>query len=287
MCRPEKPISTSNNALRELQEWLREQKKRIGQGYRALSVRAGCHATTLQRAAGGETVAPLRTVLKYARACDASREEAKRLWKEARYEETCRARGAETRLLPRPESLRGSDDLREALQVLHEKAGSPALRTMEVRAGEYGILPRSTAHRIVTKEAVPHSLPQLRAYLRACDLAEELWPRWESAWTRIRRYENQENTESSAALIASRTKDLVRAHYEVVPLPVTEIDISKLLDLASRRKLSRRERRGEARRTAALLEQVGSHLARQIFTIHDLQCRHEPCKPYVIRLKSG
>jgi hypothetical protein len=45
MCRPEKPLTTSNKALRELQEWLREQKDRTRQGYRALSVRAGCHAT--------------------------------------------------------------------------------------------------------------------------------------------------------------------------------------------------------------------------------------------------
>ncbi|MFJ3214229.1 hypothetical protein, partial [Streptomyces flaveolus] len=34
----------STKALRRLQEWLRDQRKRTRQGYRALAVRAGCHA---------------------------------------------------------------------------------------------------------------------------------------------------------------------------------------------------------------------------------------------------
>lgn len=102
MCRPEEPLTTSNKALRELQEWLREMRDRTGLGYRALSVRAGCHATTLQRAASGKTAPKLQTVLSYARACDASPEEARRLWKHARYEETRLARGGRGRPAPRP-----------------------------------------------------------------------------------------------------------------------------------------------------------------------------------------
>lgn len=192
MGRPEKPITTSSKALRELQEWLRVERARTGQGYRSLSVRAGCHATTLQRAASGETVPKLSVVLGYARACDASSDEARRLWKQARYEASRMARGRRGHPAPRPEFIRDFVDLGAALVDLYEKAGSPAQRTMEQRAGSYGVLPRSTARRIVNKQAVPHDLPQFLAYLRACEVPEADWPRWETAWTRAWRYEKQD-----------------------------------------------------------------------------------------------
>ncbi|MGW6493200.1 helix-turn-helix domain-containing protein [Streptomyces sp. NPDC055056] len=193
MCRPEKQITTNNKALRELQEWLRSQRKLSQQGYRALSVRAGCHATTLQRAASGLNVPKLPTVLKYARACDASPEEARILWRRARYEQTRRARGGRSLSAPRPELIRDFVDLSAALQDLHEKAGSPPLRTMEQRAGGYGALPRSTAHRILTKQTMPHSLHQFQAYLRSCEVAEAERPIWEAAWTRAWRHERQQD----------------------------------------------------------------------------------------------
>ncbi|MFG3207856.1 helix-turn-helix domain-containing protein [Streptomyces sp. NPDC048192] len=193
MCRPERPLTTSNKALRELQEWLREQRKRTRQGYRALSVRAGCHATTLQRAASGETVPKLQTVLNYARACDAPPEEARLLWKRARYEETRLARAGRGRPAPRPAFIRDFVDLGAALVELYEKAGSPPLRTMEQRAGGYGALPRSSAHRIVNKQAMPHGLRQFQAYLRACEVPEAEWPDWEAAWTRAWRHEKHDD----------------------------------------------------------------------------------------------
>jgi transcriptional regulator with XRE-family HTH domain len=201
--RPEKPITTGNKALRELAEWLREQRKRTRQGYRALSVRAGCHATTLQRAASGESVPKLQTVLNYARACDASPEEARHLWKRARYEETRRARGGRGLPSPRPVLIRDFVDMSAALQDLYEKAGSPALRTMEQRAGGYGTLPRSTAHRIVSKQAIPRSLPQLRGYLRACEVPETDWPGWERAWTRAWRHEKHDDFAMPSVLLVS------------------------------------------------------------------------------------
>ncbi|WP_432029858.1 helix-turn-helix domain-containing protein [Streptomyces sp. 1222.5] len=193
MCRPEKPITTSNEALRELQEWLRDQRDRTRQGYRALSIRAGCHATTLQRAASGENVPKLQTVLDYARACDASPDEARRLWRRARYEQTRQSRGGRGLPVPRPEFIRDFVDLSAAMQDLYEKAGSPTLRAMEQRAGGFGVLPRSTAHRIVTKQAMPHSLQQFQAYLRACEVPETDWPVWEAAWTRAWRHEKRDS----------------------------------------------------------------------------------------------
>ncbi|MGV9652187.1 helix-turn-helix domain-containing protein [Streptomyces sp. NPDC003554] len=191
--------------MRELAEWLRDQRKRTGQGYRALSVRAGFHATTLQRAASGENVPKLQTVLGYARACDASPEEARLLWKRARYEETRRARGGRGLPSPRPDFIRDFVDMSAALHDLYEKAGSPALRTMEQRAGNYGELPRSTLHRIVTKQAMPHSQRQFQAYLRACEVPEAEWPDWEAAWTRAWRHEKQDDFAARGAVTAAPT----------------------------------------------------------------------------------
>ncbi|MEV6535937.1 helix-turn-helix transcriptional regulator [Streptomyces sp. NPDC051639] len=200
MCRPEKPITTSNSALRDLQEWLREQRARTGQGYRTLSVRAGCHATTLQRAASGTSVPKLQTVLHYARACDASPDEARHLWKRARCEESRLARRGRGQPAPRKELIRDFADLGAALVDLYEVAGSPTLRTMEQRAGGFGALPRSTAHRIVNRQTIPHNLPQFQAYLRACEVPEVDWPHWEAAWTRAWRHEKQDDFLSLGSL---------------------------------------------------------------------------------------
>ncbi|WP_051798517.1 helix-turn-helix domain-containing protein [Streptomyces sp. NRRL S-337] len=215
MCRRQNPLTTSNKALYDLQQWLRDQRMHTGQSYRALSLRAGCHATTLQRAASGESVPKLQTVLNYARACDASPEEARRLWKRARYEHTRLLRGGRTVPAPRPELIRDFADLSAALRDLYEKAGSPSLRTLEQRAGQFGVLPRSTAHRIVTKQAMPHSRQQFQAYLRACEVCEPEWPAWEAAWTRAWRYEKQVDllsvvTEENAR--ASELASFVLAH---------------------------------------------------------------------------
>ncbi|MFI2620540.1 helix-turn-helix domain-containing protein [Streptomyces sp. NPDC018584] len=180
---------TDNRALRDLAEWLRAQRYRTGLGYRALAERAGCHATTLQRAVSGESVPKLQTVLSYARACDASPEEARRLWREARYEHTRRRRGGSRLPAPKPLYVRDFADLNAALLDLYEKAGSPALRTMEERAGRYGVLPRTTVHRIVHRQTMPRGLPQFRAYLKACEVSESDWQEWEAAWTRAWRHE--------------------------------------------------------------------------------------------------
>lgn len=192
MGRPEKPIVTTNAALRDLAVWLRERREGVGRpSYRELATRAGCHATTLQRAASGETVPRLVVVIAYAQACDASPGEAKRRWKQARYEE---ARTEHRRpKTPPPPFIRDLADLSAGLQDLYEKAGLPPVRTMEERAGRYGILPRSTAYRIRTKQAMPHSLDQFRGFLRACEVPKRDQAAWEQAWVRAWRHEKQDS----------------------------------------------------------------------------------------------
>lgn len=59
---------------------------------------------------------------------------------------------------------------------------------MEERAGRYGVLPRSTVHRIVHRQTMPRDLPQFRAYLRACEVPESDWQEWETAWARAWRH---------------------------------------------------------------------------------------------------
>ncbi|GGT58540.1 hypothetical protein GCM10010271_72530 [Streptomyces kurssanovii] len=139
----------------------------------------------------------------YARACDASPEYAKVLWRKARYEETRATRGGRSLSAPPPSLIRDHADLSVALLDLYEKAGSPALRLLERRAGEYGILPRSTAYRIVNRQVVPHSPAQFEAFLRACEVPEADHQEWKEAWARAWRHEKQ-----------------MEAAAEVVPDPV-------------------------------------------------------------------
>ncbi|MFJ9565944.1 helix-turn-helix domain-containing protein [Streptomyces fuscichromogenes] len=290
MCRRERPISTTNKALRELQEWLREQKARTGLDYRALSVQAGCHATTLQRAAAGDTVPTLPAVLNYARACDASPDEARLLWKAARYQETRMARGGRGQPAPRPEFIRDFVDLSAAMVELYERAGSPPLRTMEQRAGKYGVLPRSTAHRIVTKQAVPHNLPQFQAYLKACEVPEADWSVWESAWTRAWRYEKQEEDDSVVVPVVTRDGRRATGSYlgdlaklaavfpTPAPAPARDVDVVEGLVSARvprRRGASRRRNRAmraQVGRFVRMLDSLDGVSVDPVLTVHFKDC---------------
>ncbi|MGI5473308.1 helix-turn-helix domain-containing protein [Streptomyces sp. CA-132043] len=240
MGRREKPVVTSNSALRDLATWLREQRERVGRpSYRELAERAAtCHATTLQRAASGESVPKLSTVLAYARACDASPGEAKRRWKAARYEETRAAHGGGKLPTPRPELIRDVADLSAALAELYKKAGSPSMRTMEQQAGGLGLLPRSTAHRIVNKRAVPHDRRQFEAYLRACEVPETEWDAWQEAWARAWRHEKQDDVLAAGAPAAVggpangvRFSNSMRSHTSVDPL---ESDSGRYFEVTTR-----------------------------------------------------
>ncbi|MFI0779324.1 helix-turn-helix domain-containing protein [Streptomyces sp. NPDC021212] len=191
MGRTEKDITTANAALHELAQWLRDQRRSAGLNYRQLAERAGLHATTLQRVASGSSVPPRQSVLAYARGCDALAEEALRLWIRAR-QEHIRSHGRRGRQpAPSPALVRDFADLSAAMREQYENAGGPPLRVMEERAGGFGALPRSSAHRMVNKQAVPHCLDQFRAFLRACEVPEDDWKAWEDAWSRAWRFEKE------------------------------------------------------------------------------------------------
>ncbi|MFK8905894.1 helix-turn-helix domain-containing protein [Streptomyces sp. YS-3] len=202
MGRREKEITTPYAALRDLAEWLRDQRAHAKLTYRQLASRAGLHATTLQRAASGKSVPTLVAVLAYTRGCDGLPEEARRLWQRARREHIRADSRFSRQPAPRPGLVRDFTDLSAALRGLYEEACAPPLRLMEERAGGYGALPRSSAHRIVNKQTVPHCQEQYMAFLRACEVPPDMWKEWEDAWSRAWRLEKQEDAglaEGSAA----------------------------------------------------------------------------------------
>ncbi|WP_363325593.1 helix-turn-helix transcriptional regulator [uncultured Streptomyces sp.] len=216
MGRSEKEIDTASAALRDLAQWLRNQRARAGLTYRELADRAGMHATTLQRVASGNSVPRLVAVLAYARGCDASPAEARRLWQVARRQHVRSAAGAgrDRRPVPPARLVRDFADLSAALQWMYEEACAPPLRIMEQRAGQFGALPRSSAHRIVTRQTVPHSLEQFLAFLRACEIPVSRWKDWEEAWSRAWRFEKQEDAGLGEAWFAPASQPRPRISYD-------------------------------------------------------------------------
>ncbi|MFI2240008.1 hypothetical protein [Streptomyces chrestomyceticus] len=59
------------------------------------------------------------------------------------------------------------------------------METMERRAGSLGILPHSTAHRIVTRKTLPYTLAQFDAFLNACEVPMKRRAPWHAAWARV------------------------------------------------------------------------------------------------------
>ncbi|MFE6727816.1 BTAD domain-containing putative transcriptional regulator [Streptomyces californicus] len=183
MGRREKPIVTSNKALERLASWLRDHRAAGGWSYAQLAQQSGCHATTLQRAASGNQVPSARAVEAYARACGAPVSKALELWKQARAGEYYGV--VVGRSMPSPVYVRGLGQLKAGLHGLYVKAGRPAVRSMEERAGRWGKLPHSTAHRIVQGQTVPRDESQLIGFLTACDVPEAEHPLWVDAWRRV------------------------------------------------------------------------------------------------------
>ncbi|MER7709074.1 hypothetical protein ABTX83_00680 [Streptomyces werraensis] len=128
---------------------------------------------------------------------------------------------------------------------------------MEQRAGGFGHLPRSTAHRIVTKQAMPHSLQQFQAYLRACEVPEADWPDWEAAWTRAWRHEKRDGWLGSDVNLLMRRAlngSYVRAaqghtpRYNIVLIQSNGEEASAREDTHRRLRVSVRESPARARR---------------------------------------
>lgn len=183
MGRRELPIDNrASQPLRELAQWLRDQRKGIP--YRVLAERTDLNATTLSRAASGALLPRRAVVAAFAKACGASPDPALALWKRARREERRALRGPALSA-PRPHLIRDFADLAAALAELYEDAGAPPYRELE-KAGPYGVLPVSTARRITRKEALPRTQEQLVAFLEGCGVPARRHKEWIEAWERAR-----------------------------------------------------------------------------------------------------
>ncbi|MEU4181041.1 helix-turn-helix transcriptional regulator [Streptomyces sp. NPDC026589] len=153
-----------------LAQHLRDGLARRGLTYRELAVLTRYHPTSLQRAADGKQVPSWKVVEEFAKGCDMTVSQVRRLWLAARRERPGhRVLGS----APGVDQIYDASDLGVHLAALREKRGSPSYRLMEKRAesteAQFGRLPRSTAQRITARETTP-SLLQMQAFLIGCGL---------------------------------------------------------------------------------------------------------------------
>ncbi|WKE68702.1 helix-turn-helix transcriptional regulator [Streptomyces sp. WP-1] len=193
MGRTENPVLRPTSALGGLACYLRWCKARAGLTNKALAYRTKYSATTLQRASGGAVLPTLRVVLAYEAACGLADGEARALWLKARRAEGRRDRRRATSgrpgKAPRPDLIADRADMSHALADLRDRAGL-SYRAMERRVEERPELvqlSRSTAQRILTRQAFPTSQSQLMAVLHACAVPERTWGDWIRAWKKVHR----------------------------------------------------------------------------------------------------
>ncbi|WP_328834585.1 helix-turn-helix transcriptional regulator [Streptomyces europaeiscabiei] len=196
MGRPEKPIGRELKSNAQLAAFLRKRRAVGAWTYEELAEQSdGLSRQTLQRAAaGGMTVPSWPVVSAFIRATSPLREtdteldratkQAMDLWRKARYEQRQKtmSRRSEPPVLA---LVRSEADLAAVLVELYERSGAPSMKTMERRAGGLGILPHSTAHRIVTRKTLPYTLVQFDAFLNACDVTMQRRDPWYTMWARV------------------------------------------------------------------------------------------------------
>ncbi|WP_369212328.1 helix-turn-helix domain-containing protein [Streptomyces flavofungini] len=193
MARPEQPVSTTNEGLRELAEWLRESRRAAGVTHREMAEATGhtVSASTFSRATSGDRIPRLQVVEEYARACQASVRLARQYWQAARYVEHQRTHlPAKT---TEPDQVYTPAHLNEALKHLYYRAGAMPVLEMERRAGAHGQLPHSTVSRVLADKAM-FDYAQFLTFLRICDVTNGVeWERWRSAWQRARHHRDVEH----------------------------------------------------------------------------------------------
>ncbi|MFF0561522.1 hypothetical protein [Streptomyces sp. NPDC004266] len=181
--RPEAPVDHTNPALGRLAQFLRD--KRGSVPYRTLAERSRWGASSLKRAAAGKTLPTWDCVQGYLSACgvDSASEYRYALVLLQVAKDMYKSRPSRSVDRPRPDLVFDRADLSRALRSLYAVAGSPPIRAFSERAGTY-LLPRSTAHRIITGQAVPNDLFQYLGFLVACEVRDENLSAWFLAWSR-------------------------------------------------------------------------------------------------------
>ncbi|MFD5347741.1 helix-turn-helix domain-containing protein [Streptomyces anulatus] len=185
MGRPTNPVPNPETGVGRLAQHLRDGLARRGLTYRELAVLTRYHPTSLQRAADGKQVPSWKVVEEFAKGCDMTVSQVRRLWLAARRERPGhRVLGS----APGVDQIYDASDLGVHLAALREKKGSPSYRLMEKRAelteAQFGRLPRSTAQRITARETTP-SLLQMQAFLVGCGLPVGFHGPYVQAWQRM------------------------------------------------------------------------------------------------------
>ncbi|WP_328741279.1 helix-turn-helix domain-containing protein (plasmid) [Streptomyces erythrochromogenes] len=226
MGRPEKPVDQTVPELARLATFLRDERAKANRSYAVLADVAEVSAATLKRAAAGTSLPTWRTVRQYLRACYVKVPEpvyvrvagetfftdfyspefrqalhqAGDLWDLAE-EGVQEAENCRPRPMPTCRYVYDEADLSARLRELHAWARSPSAHAMEERAGEFGVLPHSTAHRIIKGKALPRRIDQLHGFLRACGLPESKWEDWITAWWQVDNIRSVQAVENKMHLI--------------------------------------------------------------------------------------
>ncbi|WHM41115.1 helix-turn-helix transcriptional regulator [Streptomyces sp. BPTC-684] len=198
MGRKEIPVDRTLKYNAQLALFLRRRRALSSCSYAELAEHCAYSRHTLQRAAaGGATVPPWPVVASFVRGVaealadeehpdetQKAMERAKSLWRKARYESRQKTQR------PRPEPpllafVRDEADVSAVLIELYERAGAPSMETMEKQAGGMGRLPHSTAHRIISRKALPSSYDQFSAFLDACEVRPAKRDPWYRMWDRV------------------------------------------------------------------------------------------------------
>ncbi|MFB7825339.1 helix-turn-helix domain-containing protein [Streptomyces hydrogenans] len=194
MGRRENCVAPCGKALGSLVAWLRTMRRHAGVSYEELAKRtavrrlpdgtvARCSADTLARAAAGQRVPKLRTVLAYAVACgtDADPREGERLWKRARYEETLPLREREGHA-KHVTYIQDFADLRIALIDLYRKDGSRPYEAIERDSG--GVLAHATVSRVINGSTGRPTREFVMAFAETCGVRGKALVDWGQAWDR-------------------------------------------------------------------------------------------------------
>ncbi|MFD4919287.1 helix-turn-helix domain-containing protein [Streptomyces virginiae] len=210
MPRPEKPIREAGPDLTRLAQHLRDCRRTARLTYDELAERTGKSASTLKRAASGESIPERQTVIAFVLGCVDGDGQipimngALYWWAEARIAE----RG-KLHQMPRPVHptlITTKGELSLALAHFYEATGAPSLRDLQLWAGGAHLLPLSTAARIVNRQALPASPQQLEAFLTACRVDKLNRHRMLKAWTLVtdpgRSRDDARKTAESARLSA-------------------------------------------------------------------------------------
>ncbi|WP_042407561.1 helix-turn-helix domain-containing protein [Streptacidiphilus carbonis] len=170
MCRNEAPVDLRIQAVGKLATYLRELREGAACTNAELAELLDVDVVTVRRAASGSMVPKRSFVQAWTELCGGKTDEAVALWRQARYQYRRITSGRPSTALPNPDLVSTPEMLSEALVELYERAGAPTYREMEQRGGQFGILPRNTARRIVLRQTLPVSEGQFRAFLDACEV---------------------------------------------------------------------------------------------------------------------